>query len=218
MSRFDHYTVFDPSASRFGVGLFCHDLTNSYAYMVGELLVTDPLQMSIGRIWPEVERLERIFFPTWADPIRIYDEAAKFFAIEMADQFNIGVAPTQKKQTDKANNISTVRDALVKRRFIIAEHCTNAIREMYNYKFDDNGKIVKKNDDVVDTILYFFMESGWSFQGVPTEEKGEGRRFYTPEEDYMNRSDEEGALAPSHDNILDDEDVEESLWDGISMF
>lgn len=217
MSMFEHYTVFDPSASRFAVGLFCFDRTNSYAYMVAEILVTDTQEMSVGKIWPRVEKLEQKYFPSWAEPLRIYDEAAKFFAIEISDQFGVGVAPTQKRYNDKSNNISTVRDALAKKRFIIAEHCTNAISEMYDYHFDDSGKIVKKNDDLVDTILYFFAESGWTFQVEPELDKENQQRFYTPEEDYLNR-DDETALVPKHENTLDEDDMEGSLWDGISTF
>lgn len=218
MYTFEHYTIFDPSASRFAAGLFCLDRNLAHAYMVGELLVVDPLQMSVGKIWPRVREMEEKFFPTWATPVRVYDEAAKFFAIEMADQFDIGVAPTQKRYNDKSNNISTVRDALYHQKFTIAEHCVHTIDEMYNYHFDENGKIVKKKDDLVDTILYFFAESGWTFQVEPAIEEENKQRFYTPEEDYLKKDSEEVALAPHHDNSFDDEDLEESLWDGISIF
>lgn len=218
MSVYEHYTIFDPSATRFAAALFVIDKTNSYAYQVGEILVQDPSQMSVGKIWPRVQELEQLFFPHWADPIRIYDEAAKFFAVEISDQFGIAVAPTQKRYNEKSNNISTVRDAMFKKRFIIADHCTDTIQEIYNYHIDDKGRIVKRKDDLVDCILYFFAESAFSFQGEPEQELGEeDRRFYTPEEDYMSR-DEDSDFAPSHDNIMDEEDVEGSLWDGITLF
>ena len=216
MSIFEHYTVFDPSASRFAVGLFCYDKSNSFAYMVGEVLETDPQHMSVGKIWPKVFELEQKVFPHWADPIRIYDEAAKFFAVEIADQFNIGVAPTQKRTTEKSLNISTVRDAFLKKRFIVAEHCVHAIEEIFNYHFDDKGKIVKRKDDLVDCILYFFADSGWSFRPEPDKVLKNDRRFYTPEEDFISRDDEAG-FAPNHDNTFDDEDDETSLWGGILL-
>lgn len=207
---YDHYTVFDPSGTRFAVGLYVYDRANSYMYQVDELLVTDTNKMSVGQIWPIVKAKEMKWYPGWADPLRIYDEAAKLFAIEMADQFGISVAPTSKKQNDKSNNISLIRDALVQERFLIAEHCVNTIDDIFNYHYDDNGKIVKKKDDLVDCALYVFAESGYSLT-VEAVIEGEEKRFYTPEEDYIRRSDETD-WSPHNDGTVESVDIEEDLW------
>jgi PBSX family phage terminase large subunit len=55
---------------------------------------------------------------------------------------------------DVDDGIGTVRDALENDTLYISEECINLIREFLTYGRDENGKIIKLNDDGMDALRY----------------------------------------------------------------
>lgn len=175
----------------------------------------------MGQIWPRVLATEAARFGSHM-PIRYYDEAAAWFLNELCAQFpnNCGITPTNKKQYERdnafnADSCSVVKDALVMKKFFIAEECLNAVFEMTNYHKNDKGMVATNQaDHLIDCIRYLFHESGWSASRYTIQTvSGYERNFYTPEDDYRKpfKSDEESSFLPSHTNELDDYQLED-LW------
>jgi hypothetical protein len=203
------YTVFDPSGTRFAVGFFAYNRHTSEMFLLGEIVETDRSKLSAGQLWLRVQRMEAALFGR-SEPVRIYDEQASLFGVEMA---NLGCAlgPTSKRQNQKSNNISLVRDALVSRRFVICDECEHTIKEFFNYHYDDNGRIVKKEDDMMDTILYFVAESGYSFNSEPVNLEPESPESRIPAQE-MRHSRDDRDWEPHHENELDEDYLETNLW------
>lgn len=206
--KLEYYTVFDPSGSRFGVGLYGYNRYESEAYQFAEIVETDRQKLSVAQLWPRVAELERQHFPK--EPFRIYDEAASLFAVEM-ENLGVSLAPTQKKQNEKSNNISLFRDALVKRKFWIADHCVKTKEDIYNFHTNDSGRIVKEKDEMVDTALYFLAESGYSFNTSPINVEFTGQRFFTPATERTTPLDEQSWI-PTGASEMDDVNIEDFLW------
>lgn len=222
LSKCEAWVVNDPgSTTVFGVGFFLLNRYTGEVFLVDEIYEQDDKLTSTGQIWPRVLQKESQRFMS-GTPVRFYDEAAAWFAREVANQFpsNCALTPTNKKAYERdsqfnADSCSVVKDAFVMRKFYIAEECVNAIKEITNYHKNDKGQIATNQPDhIIDIIRYFFHESGWSSsRGIIQILKGEGRDFTTPEEDfYKGKSEEEDSFVPTHINEIDEVDLEDSLW------
>ena len=211
-SHVDYYTISDPSGTRHATLFFAHDRANGKVYVLDETVEMDPQRISVGQLIPRIQAMEGKRLS--GEPFRVYDEAAKLFAIEMAAHGMI-YAPTQKKQNDKSNNISMVRDWLLKDKLVVADHCKYTISDFYSYHYDERGKIVKDKDDCVDCVLYMAAESNYELNLAPVNiEKDESRRFYTPYQDYHTAPDD---FPIDYENRHDDEEFEETnIWDHLN--
>lgn len=165
--KLDYFTVLDPSATRFAVGFYAYNRYTAEAFMLDEILEKDPFLISAGQVGPKILMLEARHYHERRPAIRIIDEAAKLFASELSFH-GVHTIPTQKRFNEKNDNISLVKDALLNGKFYIAEHCVHAFDDMTKYRRDEEGKIVKKQDDLVDTTLYFFAESGYTLASQRT--------------------------------------------------
>lgn len=146
-SKVDYYTISDPSGTRHASLFFAHCRASSRLFLLKEVVETESLKLSAGQLAPRLRAMESLRLS--GEVFRIYDEAAKLYAIEMA-QHGLYFAPTKKKQNDKSNNISLFRDLLMKDLFFVNEDCKQTIDDIYQYHTDDRGKIVKVKDDCVD--------------------------------------------------------------------
>lgn len=210
-----YFTISDPSGSRSGHLFIAFDKYNSFFYILDELLETDFQKLSCGQLAPRIVEKEKMHFSDRNEPIRLYDEAAKLFAIEMA-ALGLAYSPTQKKQNEKSNNISLLRDMMVKNKIVIADHCKHLIQELFEYHTEvlpsGRVRVVKIKDDLIDCALYAVAESGYTFNSSPVNLKTEERRFYTPEEELYRPSPEEKLWTPEPENKLDEDDWDISLW------
>lgn len=217
------WVIADPgSTTVFAVGFFILNRYTGEVFLVDEIYEKDDKLCSVGQIWPRVLNIETLRFGSHM-PIRFYDEAAAWFANEVAAQFpnNCGITPTNKKAYERdtaynADSCSIIKDALIMGKYIIAEECTNTISEMINYHKNDKGLVAPNQPDhAIDFTRYFFHESGWSavrytIQTLP----GYDRNFLTPEDDYRRpfRSEEEEGFVPVHTNSVETIDMEDLLW------
>jgi hypothetical protein len=78
--------------------------------------------------------------------VEIYDHAAAWFQVEIAQEFGVGLMPCTKDMKNKEAKLSVIKDALLYDRLLVSDRCVNAIWEIENYAKDENGKIPKEND------------------------------------------------------------------------
>lgn len=208
-SKVSYYTISDPSGTRHGSIFAAYCRASSRMFVLKDLLEADAQKLSTGQLAPRIRAMESLRLG--GDVFRVYDEAAKLYAIEMA-QHGLYFAPTKKKQNDKSNNISLVRDLLIKDAFIINEECKHTIEDLYSFHTDERGKIVKDRDDLADCVLYLVAETGYDYNHAGVNLEPDSRRFYTPYED--SRTPDDALFAPSITDRLDDVDFEEEgIWD-----
>lgn len=204
-----YHTVSDPSGSRHATLMLAYNPLTAETFVLDEIVETNYEKLSCGQLSKRITDREKIAYEgSYESPQRTYDEAAKLFAIEMAD-YGLYYSPTQKKQNDKSNNISLVRDAFINNKLFIADHCEYTISDVKNYHTDDKGKIVKVLDDCVDCLLYFFAESGYTFNQTPFEPSNEDKK-----REYIKASEGIGYWSPpvSTDITNKDLDLEHDLW------
>ena len=207
----DYMTVSDPSGTRHATLFIAYVKQTAQMFVLDEIVETDESKISVGQLKKRIEEKERTHYSLYEEPLRIYDEAAKLFAIEMADH-GMSYTPTQKKQNEKSNNISLLRDMMIHRKFMVAEECTQTIEDFMMYHRNEKGVIVKEKDDTVDCSLYAVAESGYSFNMNPINIHKDERRFYTPEEEVFRRPTEEADYMPDNNFDISSEDVPEIIW------
>ena len=156
------YTVFDPSGSRFACSGFLYDPHSKMASWVFGFAESDINKIATSILIPRVLELESLWYPEFSSesPYRIYDEAAKLWAIDVIT-LGIDLIPTAKKHNEKSNVILLGRDILLNDRLEILDTLILVAEEFEEYHYDENNKIHKKKDDLIDTFHYFIAESGY---------------------------------------------------------
>jgi hypothetical protein len=185
------YIIYDPGGNRWGCTVHLYNRYTSKAYTVAEIVETDAMFLSCSKLNPRVEELRNLwFYKHGIEFTEVYDEAAKLFCVEM-EQLGVTLVPTQKKQNDKSNNISLVRDMLSYQNLFINAECENTIWEFQNYVYTDRGLINKNLDELMDCHLYFSAESGYDLAEARQEsdvKEADTRRGFSLEEDLANES------------------------------
>lgn len=198
----------DPSSTRFAMGFYIYDSENSSLYQVGEILETDRAKIFAGALIERARAIELKYFPPHTEPLRIYDEAAKLFALEAAN-FGYHMFSTEKLQNQKSNNISLVREAFYRRKLFLSTDCPKTAIDLQNYHTNDRGLIVKKDDDLVDCLLYAVAETGFSFISTPRDVEEE---HWTKRTDHIKNAQDDTDFAPEHDLTVEPISTEEMIW------
>lgn len=115
-------------------------------YILDEVYEKSAERTSTGVIWPSIQEKRNKLIPSGIEPLVVYDEAAAWFAGEVAQQYGEGVTPSNKAQNDKENGLSLIKDLMVQDKFVIASECVNGIHEITHYSREEDGKIKKKAD------------------------------------------------------------------------
>lgn len=170
------YFVFaDPGSSTcFAVLFIAFDPFNSRFYILDEIYETNPDKTSTGQIWRRIqEKISKLTggwmpWPRWT---RVYDSAAKWFAVEMQSQFGVGWTPTDKREGDKEEGISLFKDVLRANKCLISTNCPMTSWEIQNYKTDESGRIKDDNEHAVDLIRYFLKRVRYAFKDLVKAEQ-----------------------------------------------
>jgi hypothetical protein len=64
---------------------------------------------------------------------------------------------------NKENKLSLIKDLLIHDKMFISENCKKMIWEMTNYRKDENGKIPKKDDHLIDALRYGLNAAHYDF-------------------------------------------------------
>jgi hypothetical protein len=160
------YTILDPSANRFACSGFIYHEPSGFAWWVFAFAETDSQFLTNSQLCKRIKLLEKAWSPYFDEEtvIRVYDEAAKLTALDLAEH-GLTMGPTAKGRNKKDSNINLARDMLFNNKIAILEDLEEVAWELENYCTDDKGEIVKKDDDLIDTYLYFVAESGYTIIG-----------------------------------------------------
>lgn len=164
--KLEWYCVSDPGTTTVMGFLFC--AINPYSkkiYIMDEIYEKRPEFTSVQKVMPIVLSKAKRLSPSLGfddDWIKVYDEAAAWFANEVLQQYGFGFQPTLKAHNKKENGISLIKDILIHNVVAISSNCKHLVKEMSNYVADEQGKIPKVNDHLIDCFRYFLAASYYS--------------------------------------------------------
>ena len=148
------YWFADPAAaSCFGV-LFC--AINPYSkdvFWLDEIYETEQQQMTVRMIGAEIIRRRNELWDAgdWREG---YDEAETWFRSEWENNFpeESGLEPSHKAKNDKDDGITLIKDIMLGGKWFMSDRCQKFHWELSKYKTDANGRLIKKDDHLIDCI------------------------------------------------------------------
>lgn len=169
LKEWKFHFVFDPaSSSTFAVALIGYNEFSKRSIMFDEIYQQDQSLMTARQIWAQVFELRARLTSRGVSLDKIlyvYDEAASWFrneTNEIRECKGLWLEPTNKAMNSKESGISIIRDAFNRGLFDITDNCVKTIWEFSNYMKDENGKIPKENDHLIDGIRYYFASIGYN--------------------------------------------------------
>ncbi len=197
LHKLDWFCVTDPGTTTcFAALIGCINPYTRKITILKEVYEKDQENTSTRRIYPKLDALMMQVYPD-SDPlddwVKIYDEAAAWFATEVMSQYGIYFSPTMKHLSKKEHGLSLVKDVLLHDMIEISSECKNLIWEMESYAKDSKGNIPKRNDHLIDCLRYLLSAANYSMVEVMEIIKGkndESRRFATLDDDMNEYRDE----------------------------
>lgn len=146
----------DPAgASCFAVLFLAYNPYTKHLYALDEVYEKKQQDMTVRVIGQKIVDTIQELAPRPRCEWRLgYDEAETWFANEMLDHFEEGLEPSQKSRADKISGLTLIKDILLTGNLTISDRCVHFFKEMDQYKKDENGKIPKKNDHLIDCFRY----------------------------------------------------------------
>lgn len=158
---YTYHAIYDPgSATCFAVLIAAVHRRTKQVILLDEIYETDKGKNSSKQIWPRAWDLKRQIHNWdhyWRD---VYDHAAAWFAGEIQHEYAASMIPCTKDMNKKEVRLSSIKDFIREDLFLVSERCLKLIWEMRNYATDEDGKIPKKNDHLVDCVRYLFNDAG----------------------------------------------------------
>lgn len=186
MKKLQPILVADPGVATVFAVLFC--LYNPYTktlYCLDEVYATEQKDTATRAIGSLIDRKKLEIQPRteWR---QVYDEAATWFANEMLDHFEEYFEPTTKSRIDKESGLSLIKDMLLEKKLVISSRCQKLYWELDSYRKEDNGKIKKERDHLIDCLRYALSALNYSLIQTEEEkfEKSEDFRGARIEDDF----------------------------------
>lgn len=157
------FTAVDPgTVSTFAMLVLAINPYTRQVYVFDELYEQSIAHTSTSKIMPSLMEKEDLCFPCepWQKDrrescfLRTCDEAAAWFMSEALDRYQVSFQPTQKALNKKESGLSLIKDLLLHEKITIASECVHLFSEMENYVRDDQGRIPKINDHLIDCLRY----------------------------------------------------------------
>jgi len=98
--------------------------------------------------------------------------------------------------------------ARVKNLLTISDRCENLMWEIENYVRDENGRIPKKNDHLLDCFRYLLTCSRYEINEDVAPEPEEKRRYVTLEQDIRAWRQQSDIMFGKEINIFDDSEFD----------
>lgn len=201
----------DPgSSSVFGALIVIINPWNKEVYVVDEIHETDERETMVAVLIPKLLEMEKQYSTEPDDFIRVYDEAAKMFQLEVASQFDIGFLPTEKSVNSIEDGVSIIRTIFRLKKCFVSDRCRYLAHELLNWRKKKNGEFSKDGKHLIDCFRYALHVAGYE---VPMEDRPEEERvleWQKPrrgiEEDIADVLDEVGRETGTllFDNLGDD--------------
>lgn len=189
--KLEWFCVTDPgSTTCFAALIGCINPYTKKLYILDEVYEKEQINTSTGVIYPKLDNLMMMYNPNSdivEDWVKVYDEAAAWFATECMAQFDVYFTPTQKHLNKKEHGLSLAKDILLHDLVVISDRCQNLFKEMSNYAKDANGNIPKRNDHLIDCLRYLLSAANYSMVEVMEiikQRNDDSRRAYSLREDY----------------------------------
>jgi hypothetical protein len=163
--QLDFYCIADPGTTTvFGVLFVAYNRWNKKVYLIDEIYEEQQKKCSTGSIYPIIEATCK----QWHDGTDIitdlwdinddwflgYDQAAAWFANEVAVRYDAAFVATEKTLKSKQEGISLIRDQLNFDMILISDKCEKTWLDMESYARKDNGDIPKEHDHTIDCLRY----------------------------------------------------------------
>jgi hypothetical protein len=184
------YVMADPAgATVFGVLFTMINPYTKVIYMVDEIYESRQGLMTVDSVGSRIiKKRDELWFPRSDDDWHFgHDEAATWWANELADRFNINSMPTSKSQHKKEDGLSLIKDIMLYNKLVISDRCVKAFWELDNYIKDSHGKIPKVNDHQIDNFRYTLGADLYDItdvHAVPEHERSEEFRGARIDHDF----------------------------------
>lgn len=184
---------FDPgSTSVFAVIFVVFNPYSKKMYLVDEIYEKDHEQMTARKIWDKTQEKLKRWRNLGANIAYVYDEAAAWFRSEIYEyDREVDLIQSSKSQYGVDGYINVVRHVMTAELFNITEDCKEMRSELEKYEKDENGKIPKKDDHLINAFQYVLGFLGFTPDNIeepketPWIEEKRGIRI----EDEFNFSD-----------------------------
>lgn len=167
-TKMDWFCVADPgSTTCFAVLIGCINPYTKKIYIIDEIYEKDQNMTSVRMMYPRIEQLMKKYNPGASihdDWLKVFDEAAAWFANEVMQQYGVYFSPTAKHLHHKDMGLSLIKDVLIHKYVIFSDKCEHLFHEMTNYAKDDKGNIPKKHDHLIDCFRYMLGAFNYSMQ------------------------------------------------------
>jgi len=175
----------DPAgASTFAVLFAAINPYTRHVYFLDEIYEQRQEEMTVQKIGARIMRMTKELYPgEWRFG---YDEAEAWFRNEMLEHFDLSFEPTQKAKNDKTSGLSLLKDIMLENKLTVSSRCQKLFWELDNYRKDDEGRIVKKNDHLIDDARYILSAAHYSLNETveSTKEKDPMFRGARIEDDF----------------------------------
>jgi hypothetical protein len=192
--KLDWYVITDPGTTTcFAAMVVAINPYSKQVYIIDEIYEKDQNFTTVRSIYPKLLHMTQIYYPRSSildDWVKIYDEAAAWFANEVMSHYSVYFSPTEKHLAKKGHGISLIKDLLIYDMVHISNKCVNLYKEMEQYAKDDKGNIPKKNDHLIDCFRYLLHASNYSMlealeaKSYREDNPLKGNRFRNPEDDF----------------------------------
>ena len=205
---YNFYVAFDPGSSLcFGVLFMAVHKYTKQVMILDEIYEKNRNETSPKKIWPRAVEIMKRYYPVdkW---FKVYDYAASWFQVEINNEFNVALTPCVKDVNKKDNALTLIKDFMLAKfddgesLFQVSDRCKFFRWEIANYCTDENDKIPKVNDHLIDALRYNFNSAGLSTIPKDRRKRPEDIRTWS-REDYMDEDEI---------NILDFDEEETSEW------
>lgn len=151
----------DPAgASTFAILFGAINPYSKDVYLLDEIYEQRQEEMTVQKIGARlIQKTKELFSGEWRYG---YDEAETWFANEMLHHFELSFEPTQKAKNDKMTGLSLIKDVMLQGKLHISSRCVKLFWELDNYQKDDQGKMIKKNDHLIDCLRYILSANHYT--------------------------------------------------------
>ncbi len=188
--KMDWFVICDPgSASCFASLLGCFDPYSKIMYILAEIYEKDQMRTSVRQIYPQLDNFMSQLYTNsdiHQDWLKIYDEAATWFSVEVMNQYGVYFAPTSKANAKKEEGLSLMKDQMIHNLVVVSDRCESLNWELLNYVKDSKGNIPKKDDHLIDCWRYANAAYNYSMVEVLEQKKqqnDDARRMYKIRDD-----------------------------------
>jgi hypothetical protein len=152
-------TIVDPGSSAdaaFGGLILAVNPYNGEAFFLDEVYEKDESRMTEHFIWPVLKEKEDDVYPSDDEErfLRIYDEAAKWFATGVLNEFGVTFQQTAKATNDISQGITLLVTGFYRNKIWLSTRCEWFAWELENYIKDKFGRPSDKNNHQIDTSRY----------------------------------------------------------------